>query len=92
MASNSWKVVFQKSAYKEYSKLPKKFKLKIDETLEILSINPLCEILKFKKIQGKDNHYRIRVGDYRIIYTPQDAKLIVRVIRVGHRKDVYRFF
>ncbi len=92
MAKEKWKVYFQKSAYKEYSKLPKKVRSKVDETFEILSINPLGEIIKFKKIRGKDNHYRIRVGDYRIIYTPQNEKLIIRVIRVGHRKDVYKFF
>jgi len=92
MANSPWKVFFQKSALKEYRKLPKKVRGKIDEALEILSINPLSELLTFKKIRGKDNHYRIRVGDYRIVYTPQNDKLIIRVIRVGHRKDVYRFF
>ncbi len=92
MAKTKWKIFFQKSAYKEYSKLPKKIKANIDETFEILSINPLGEILRFKKIRSKDNHYRVRVGDYRIIYTPQNDKLIIRVIRIGHRKDVYKFF
>ena len=88
----NWKIFFQKSAYKEYQKLPKKARAKIDEALKILSINPLSELLNFKKIRGKDNHFRIRVGDYRIVYTPQNEKLIIRIIRVGHRKDVYKFF
>ncbi len=92
MAKSKWKIFFQKSAHKEYLRLPKKVKDKIDEAFEILSINPLGEILRFKKIRGKDNHYRIRVGDYLIIYTPNEEKLIIRVIRVGHRKDVYKFF
>ncbi len=92
MGKSTWKVLFQKSAYKEYRKLPKSVQNKVDEVLEILSINPLGEVLRFKKIRGKENHYRIRVGDYRIIYTPQNDQLIIRVIRVGHRKDVYRFF
>jgi len=92
MGKTKWEIFFQKSAYKEYSKLTKKVKAKIDETFEILSINPLGEILRFKKIRGKDNHYRVRVGDYRIIYTPQNDRLIIRVIRIGHRKDVYKFF
>ena len=87
-----YKILFQKSAHKEYSKLPKKVRDRVDECLEILSINPLSEILNFKKIRGKENHYRIRVGQYRLIYSPQDEKLIVRVIRVGHRNDVYRHF
>lgn len=92
MPKSKWKVVFQKSAYKEYSKLPKKVRNKIDDSLEMLSISPYSDILNFKKIRGKNNHYRIRVGDYRIVYTPKESTLIIRVIRVGHRKDIYRFF
>ena len=87
-----YKVFFQKTAFKEYSKLPVKIRKKIDEALEIIRINPLSEILRFKKIRGKDNHYRIRIGGYRIIYSPQDETIIVRVIRIGHRKDVYKFY
>jgi len=88
----NWKIVFQKSAYKEYTKLPKRVREKVDESLEILSISPFHDILNFKKIRGKDNHYRVRVGDYRIVYTPKDSTLVIRIIRVGHRKDIYKFF
>jgi mRNA interferase RelE/StbE len=87
-----YKVLFQKSAYKEYQALPKAVRMRVDQALEILSIDPLSEVLRFKKIRSKENHYRIRVGDYRIIYSPQTATLIVRVIRIGNRKDVYRHF
>ena len=92
MVEPRYRVVFQKSAHKEYLSLPKKVRLRIDETLLILSINPLSEILRFKKIRGKENHYRVRVGDYRVIYSPQNDVLVVRIIKVGHRKDVYRYF
>ena len=87
-----FRVLFQKSAEKEYRALPKVVKSKVDDVLEMLSINPLSEILKFKKIRGKENCYRVRLGDYRIIYTPLSDVLVVRVIRIGHRKDVYRHF
>ena len=92
MAKKRWKVLFQKSAFKEYSKLPKKTQVKINEALEILSINPMSELLAFKKIRGRESHYRIRVGDYRVVYTTLNGQLIVRIIRIGHRKDVYKFF
>lgn len=92
MPKSRYKILFQKSAYKEYKLLPKSVRLRVDQALEILSIDPLSEVLLFKKIRGKENHYRIRVGDYRIIYSPQTTTLIVRVIRIGHRKDVYRHF
>ena len=92
MADSRYKVVFQKSAYKEYKALPKKIKNRVDEVLEILSINPLSEVLRYRKVRGKENHFRVRVGDYRIIYSPVNEVLVVRVIRIGHRKDVYRYF
>lgn len=43
-----------------------------------------------KKLVGSEHTYRIRVGDYRIVYEIQSAKLVVSVIRVRHRRDVYR--
>jgi mRNA interferase RelE/StbE len=92
MVDSSYKILFQKSAYKEYRALPKAIQRKFDQVLEILCINPLSEVLRFKKIRGKENHYRVRIGDYRMIYSPQALYLIVRVIRIGHRKDVYRHF
>lgn len=41
------------------------------------------------KLAGADDLYRVRVGDYRIVYQIQDERLIVLVVRVGHRKDIY---
>ena len=43
-----------------------------------------------KKLSGEDDIYRILVGDYRIIYQIQDSVLVVLVVKVGHRRDVYR--
>lgn len=43
-----------------------------------------------KKLAGEDDLYRIRKGDYRIIYTVQDKELIVLVVKIGDRKEVYR--
>jgi mRNA interferase RelE/StbE len=43
-----------------------------------------------EKLSGPDDLYRIREGEYRIIYTIKDKALIVLVVKVGHRKDVYR--
>ncbi len=42
------------------------------------------------KLSGSDDLYRVRAGDYRIVYQIEDAKLIVLIIKVGHRRDVYR--
>lgn len=44
----------------------------------------------YKHLQGKKDLYRVRCGDYRIIYTIRDNQLLVLVVQIGHRRDVYR--
>ena len=56
--------------------------------MDALAANPRPKGVK--KLSGPDDLYRIRVGDYRIVYQIHDDRLIVLVVRIGHRKDVYR--
>jgi mRNA interferase RelE/StbE len=76
-------------------KTPRKFlktlnlsdKKRIDVALTLLTENPIPP--KAKKLSGRDG-YRIRVGDFRIIYEIQKNVLIVLVIDIGHRREIYR--
>jgi len=43
-----------------------------------------------EKLSGKEDLYRLRVGRYRVVYSVADAELVVLIVRVGHRKNVYR--
>jgi len=43
-----------------------------------------------EKLRGEDQLYRVRQGDYRVIYTIKDAELLVLIITIGHRREVYR--
>ncbi len=83
----AYKIVFAKSAQKELDKLPKAFGLKILGTIESLAGNPRPH--GCKKLEGAGNNYRIRVNDYRIIYSIYDAELIVDIIKIDDRKQVY---
>jgi len=56
--------------------------------LELLRENPYPP--RARKIKGSQNSYRVRVGDFRIIYQVIQSQLIVEVIRIGFRRDVYR--
>ncbi len=85
-------IQFLKSARKEFDRVPRKIQDKILEALSFLSQNPFSDLLKFKKLKGADALYRIRIGDYRVVYEVRGDALIVVVIKVGHRKDVYREF
>ncbi len=86
-----YQVEFLKSSQKEFDRLLSKIQDKILESLSILLNNPFSEILKYKKIKGSDSLYRIRVGDYRVVYEVKNDILLIVVIKLGHRKDVYRY-
>ncbi len=75
------------SAQKEISKLPKPIQNKILKVLIALGENP--RPVGCKKLVGVDA-WRVRVSDYRIVYSIEDHILKIEVIRVAHRKDVYR--
>ena len=76
-----------KKASKELNKIPNALALKISKELLNLGVNPFTT--KSKKLRG-ENNYRIRIGVYRAIYTTDKKKKIIKILRIKHRKDVYR--
>jgi mRNA interferase RelE/StbE len=56
--------------------------------IEALAVNPRPHGVE--KLAGEDQTYRVRVGEYRILYEVHDAALVVLVVKVGHRREVYR--
>jgi mRNA interferase RelE/StbE len=82
-----YEIFFKDSVWKELKKIPKNDLKKIISRVEQLGNDPRpmgCEKLTDYEL------YRIRQGNYRIVYSIQDNELTVWVIKVGHRKDVYR--
>jgi len=78
----------EKSAIKELKNLDKKIIPKIISAVENLSFEPFP--IGVKKLASTEFTYRIRVGDYRIVYTLFRNQLIIEIIKVGHRKDIYK--
>ena len=83
-----YNIQWKSSAIKELRKLSKKDIPFLIEAIEQLGTNPRPP--QVKKIAGASYTYRIRVRDYRIIYSIEDTILLIEIIRIGHRKDVYR--
>ena len=83
----NYNIDIKKSATKEIAKLPKPHLVRIIEKIQSLATNPRPE--GCKKLSA-DEKYRIRVGNYRILYTIEDHQLLIYVVKIGHRKDVYR--
>lgn len=83
-----YRVVISRGAEKDLEKLSKKVLLPVSHAIDSLEENP--RPAGCKKLKGiTENLWRIRVGDYRIIYAIADEIRIVDVRKVGHRKDVY---
>ena len=82
-----YKVYFKESVEKDFSTIPKKDLQKILRRIEILSQDPRPQ--GHEKLTGQER-YRVRQGNYRIVYSIQDQELTVWVVKVGHRKEVYR--
>ena len=84
-----YKIVVKKSAAKELESLPPKTLAQITTAILSLADNPRPKICK--KLKGfKNDFWRIRVGDYRVVYSIDDEIKIVEVQKAGHRKDIYK--
>lgn len=85
----AYQIVVTDSARKEFAALPTSVRRRIDARLLSLEQNPRPSGIK--ALQGqKGTYYRLRVGNYRVIYQVQDNVLVVLVVKIGDRKDVYR--
>lgn len=82
-----YKVLFKNSVWKDFESIPKAQLTKILERIDALSKDPRPN--GSQKLSGQER-YRIRQGRYRILYSIQDNELTVYVVKVAHRREVYR--
>ena len=90
MADTAYTIEYKKSVEKELRKLPSTQLKGIVTKIRALATNPRPE--GSVKLRGSSDLFRIRHADYRVIYQVQDKKLILLVIKLGHRREVYREF
>lgn len=83
----SYKIEWKSSAQKELRNLDKTVIPRLIEAVAALANNPYP--VGCRKIVGSESSYRVRVGNYRIIYQVQNQELIIEIIKVGHRQSIY---
>jgi len=84
-----YQVIISKLASKEIVKLPKIVAIQVFENIKMLGYNP--KPIGYKKLKGiKEDIFRIRIGDYRILYTIEEKIKIVDNRTIKHRKDAYK--
>jgi len=81
-----YQITLKKRAIKALEKIPEPYYTNIKQALYALGDNPRPK--GYKKLKGRDG-YRIRIADYRIIYDILDDMLIINVVDLGHRKNIY---
>jgi mRNA interferase RelE/StbE len=86
----NYRIQVKRSAAKALKKIAKADQKRIADKIDSLAENlPNPDITKMK---GNNPFHKIRVGDYRIIYEVQEDVLLILVVKIGHRKDIYRNF
>jgi mRNA interferase RelE/StbE len=80
-------VEFAPLARRQMKKLPREIQMRIIERVEELASNP--RPAGVKKLVSDDNLYRVRVGEYRAVYQIRDRELVVLIVKIGHRREVY---
>jgi mRNA interferase RelE/StbE len=83
----SYRIVFKKAAAKSLRKIPKADQKRIADKIDSLAEGPPNP--DTTKMKGNNPFHRVRVGDYRIIYEIQDEVLIILIVKIGHRRDIY---
>ena len=66
----------------------KPMRLRIIELIQSLASDPRPSVCK--KLARRDGTFRVRAGDYRVVYTVNDREIVVTVIKIGHRREIYR--
>jgi len=84
----SYKIEWKNSAYKELQKLPRPIIPRVVAAVSDLAADPFPHGVK--KLVGSEFSYRIRIGEYRVVYEVFESRLLIEIVRVRHRKDVYR--
>ena len=84
----AYRIEFAPKAQRDLKGLDGSIRGRIARRIDSLADNPFPSGIK--KIQGEDELYRLRVGDYRVLYQVQGKVLVVLIIGIGHRRDVYR--
>ena len=84
----SYRIELKPSAERELRRLPKSVIAKVSKAIESLASDPFPH--QSEKLSGSQHAHRLRVGDYRVVYVVEHRVLLITIIRLGHRKDVYR--
>ncbi len=83
-----YSIVLKQSAEKDLDSIGKPYIVNIINKIEELKYNPRNE--KVKKLVGRNSEYRLRIGNYRVLFYIDDLEKVIKISRILHRKDAYK--
>ena len=83
-----YSIEFSSRAYRQFAKLDPAARARLAPEIDALADDP--RPAGAIVLRGSDGTYRLRVGTYRVVFTIEDEQLVVLVVKIGHRRDVYR--
>jgi mRNA interferase RelE/StbE len=84
----AYRIEFAPRAVRQFKALDRGIQIRLARRIDALAANPRSQ--GFKKLAGEDDLYRVRVGDYRILYQIQEKTVVVLIVGVGQRSEIYR--
>jgi mRNA interferase RelE/StbE len=84
----SYRIEVSATAERQIRRLPRVDQIRVVRVIQALSADP--RPLGCRKLSGHDDVFRVRIGRFRVLYSIEDRRLIIIVLKVGDRKDVYR--
>jgi len=84
----TYTIEFSPSAVRQFKSLQRKEQIRLKQRIDALAEDPYPK--DTKKLTNNNDLYRIRIGNFRVIYTVQNNQLIVLVVKIGHRREIYR--
>ena len=82
-------IAYSKEAAKSLQRMPRNMAQLIREKLELIAVDPYADHPNAKKLQGREG-YRLRVGDWRVIYKMQNEQLIIVILKIASRGEIYK--
>ena len=83
-----YRIEFSPSAESQFKRLPKEVQARLNPRIDSLNENPFPR--GAKRLSAEESLYRLRIGDYHVIYQVQGRVLLILILKIGHRKNVYR--
>jgi mRNA interferase RelE/StbE len=88
MSNQTYRIEIEPAAWRQLMKLGDETQEAVTNAIEALELNP--RPAGSKKLKDEKGRYRIRIGDFRVVYEIHDGVLVILIVRVGNRREVYR--